>query len=138
MSDSKSAEAWLDALEALEPEPTDSAQRKGHLKWKGERLRSLLRGCQSGNQQHQVDSMGRGMVLSRSDETAVTPTGMHGMGYAGGGDYLPHEVDDSFGPHWPVGTGSYLWCCNGSKLFVFCELRAGRCLLQGRQHQARP
>jgi len=47
MSDKKAAEAWLDALEALEPEPMDSAQRKRHLKWEGERLRSLLRSSQS-------------------------------------------------------------------------------------------
>ena len=37
------AETWLDALEALEPEPLDSGQRKRHLKWEGERLRSMLR-----------------------------------------------------------------------------------------------
>ncbi len=37
------AEAWLNALEALEPEPLDSGQRKRHLKWEGERLRSMLR-----------------------------------------------------------------------------------------------
>ena len=43
MTDLKAAEAWLDALEALEPEPLDSGQRKRHLKWEGERLRSLLR-----------------------------------------------------------------------------------------------
>ena len=43
MTDRAAAEAWLDALEALEPEPLDSGQRKRHLKWEGERLRSLLR-----------------------------------------------------------------------------------------------
>ena len=46
MSDQKAAEAWLDALEALEPEPIDSAQRKRHLKWERESLRSILRSCQ--------------------------------------------------------------------------------------------
>ena len=47
MTDRAAAEAWLDALEALEPEPLDSGQRKRHLKWEGERLRSLLRTCRS-------------------------------------------------------------------------------------------
>ena len=49
MTDRTAAEAWLEALEALEPEPLDSGQRKRHLKWEGAQLRSLLRANRHGD-----------------------------------------------------------------------------------------